>query len=287
MRCSTNTSWSYYHNTRRWDFNSSVLIVFELLSDELFTYLFWVSAESVAPLVDVHFLGWIWIAPEQEPFILKRNRTVRPLVSLFALKQESILVYVAHDLLSVINSWAEWVNLADGAVYQHFFVDADVHRDELRPCWFRFHLFFATLRVGTHGGEFCLQFFNEHVVGCYYFFCLCLALDCFVVSLLFTQVVKLDNLVKHDALVLGIDQTLEYLLWLGWEYTVRQYEPTLFNFFFSEWLWQSIIFCGQFWILILIKFFDLFQVYILIFAILVGFPLFVWFFSFVIRCGCP
>lgn len=287
MRCSTDTSWSYYHNAWRWDFNSSVLIVFELFSDKLFPYIVWVSTESVTPLVDVHFLGRVWIAPEQEPFILKRNRTVWPLVSLFALKQQSILVYVAHDLLSVINSWAEWVNLADGAVYQHFFVDADVHRDELRPSWFRFHLFFNTLRVGTHRGEFCLQFFNEHIVCCYHFVCLSLSLDCLVLSLLLAQVVKLDNLVKHDALVLCIDQALEYLLWLGWEYTVGEDEPTLFNFFFPEWLWQSVIFGSQLWILIFIQFFDLFQVYLLIFAILVRFTLFVWFFSFVIRCGSP
>lgn len=252
MSCSTNTSWSYYHNAWRWDFNSSVLVVFELFSDKLFPYIVWVSTESVTPLVDVHFLGRVWIAPEQEPFILKRNRTVWPLVSLFALKQQSILVYVAHDLLSVINSWAEWVNLADGAVYQHFFVDADVHRDELRPSWFRFHLFFNTLRVGTRRGEFGLQFFNEHIVGCYHFVCLCLSLDCLVLSLLLAQVVKLDNLVKHDALVLCIDQALEYLLWLGWEYTIGEDEPTLFNFFFSEWLWQSIIFGSQLWILIFV-----------------------------------
>jgi hypothetical protein len=56
-------SWSNYHNPRGWDGNPPVLVVVEVLGDELFSYIVCVSTESVTPLVDVDFLGRIWIAP--------------------------------------------------------------------------------------------------------------------------------------------------------------------------------------------------------------------------------
>ena len=98
----SDSAWSIYHNPKGWDANPSLILVIVVLRDELFPYIFCNSAESVTPMINLNFLGMIWIASSQESLILECNLTLRPLVAELRLEQQSILIRITNDLFAFI-----------------------------------------------------------------------------------------------------------------------------------------------------------------------------------------